>query len=196
MAESDADRVTRELSDALDEGDRRARPRIRDPLALAFAEWIDSLAAWHLMVTITVDPRRRVYVPPGTQRHGQRLRDPVPGHMATDVFGRVVARRWRDCEDALGRPLIAATGVEFHRSGAPHAHAVVSVQGGVRPGDIATIGRVFFETLGFCRVEEPRDAGDCSRYVSKYVTKSNPDQFFLHPRAGRLHGYLEPLMRI
>ena len=195
MAESDADRVTRELSEALDRGEERARPRVRDPLALAFAEWIDRLAAWHLMVTITVDPNRRAYVPPGTQRHGQRLRERLPGSMSTDVFARSVARRWRECEELLGRPLKAVTGVEYHRSGAPHAHAVVAVQGGVRSGDVARIGGVFFRALGYTQVDPVRDMGACTRYVSKYVTKSNPDQLLIYPARGGFSGYLEPLMR-
>lgn len=161
--------------------------KVRD----AWATWLAGLAPWHLFMTATVDPKRQGYRPPGPQLHGQRLRHRTPGAMSVDVFRKRVLRVLRDGERDLGRRLILAGGVEMTRAGAPHLHAMVSIEGGLlRGNEVAVLGRGFYEALGYTVLEIPHDIGDAAGYCGKYIVKSDPQAVIVWP-GERLDGYLQ-----
>ena len=53
--------------------------------------------------------------------------------------------------------------------------------GGLREGDIAAVGQIWFNKAGYCkikRVQGPKDAQDLAAYVAKYMTKDFSDLVF------------------
>ena len=66
------------------------------------------------------------------------------------------------------------------RAGAPHLHAMVSIEGGLlRGNEVAVLGRGFYEALGYTVLEIPHDIGDAAGYCGKYIVKSDPQAVYL-----------------
>jgi len=127
-------------------------------------EWLADMADWTLFGTLTYDPERCRLVP--GKRYGERS---MPG---LDVV-RAHAFRWlRSGPVAVGRPVEAAVvGVERHKSGWPHMHALLKLPGGVHKGDLVGMGQSWYREHGYARLELPRQKDDVAAYVAKYVAK-------------------------
>jgi hypothetical protein len=166
----------------------------------AWGQWVARLREWHLCATLTVDPRRRLTVPPGAQRSAGagRLRWPVRltetgislgAPMAGDVARRRVMTWLRHGEQLLGRPVAAVVAMEHHKNGWPHFHGLLGLDGGLRGREIAALGRLWFERNGYSELEVPRDVGAAASYASKYLTKElDTGGVLIHPAHGPLRG--------
>jgi len=118
----------------------------------ALAEYVSQARQWDLFGTMTYDPRR------------------LEGMASVWKCRRDVLGWCRDCQVALGRPMVAVIGFESHKSGWPHAHSMIDV-GGLGAGDIATMGRLWFNRAGGNRLKPVDDAYELARYCSKYTLK-------------------------
>jgi hypothetical protein len=118
----------------------------------ALAEYVAHSRQWDLFGTMTYDQRRLEF-----RASMWKCR--------RDILG------WcRDAQRDLGRPMVAVFGFESQKNGWPHAHGLVDL-GGLGRGDVATIGRLWFQRAGFNRLEEPMVVEDVARYAAKYVLK-------------------------
>lgn len=119
------------------------------------------MGRWDLFGGLTYDPKRcrpdgrGAFIPPGS--------DVVKSH----------ALRWlRDAPDVLGRDVEAAVvALEYQKNGWPHLHPLLRIAGGLEGGEIAALGRAWFNAHGGNRLEEPRSIVDVASYASKYLTK-------------------------
>ncbi len=154
------------------------RERARD----AWTNWVSSLRDWHLFGGLTFDPKRRRLVPPGPQKNstpsreaprltedGQLRLSDAP--LASDVARCRVRNFLRDGESLLGRRIAAIVALEYHKNGWPHFHPLLSIEGGLRGGEIASLGGLWFEASGYNRLEVPRSSSDVCSYAAKYLTK-------------------------
>jgi len=71
----------------------------------------------------------------------------------------------------------AVLAIERHKSGNPHAHALLRFPGGLPDTLRHIIQTVFTESGGWCKLEKPRSQGDTLEYVTKYVAKDG-DLYF------------------
>jgi len=126
----------------------------------AWAEWVSGLGEWHLFGGLTYDQRRA--------RGGQTL-GVRPGADSC----RHHALAWlRDAPKVVGRPIEAAVvALEYQKNGWPHLHPLLRLAGGLREGDIARLGGLWFERHGGNRLEVPRTTNDVCAYASKYLVK-------------------------
>ena len=129
----------------------------------AMGKMVAGLRQWELFGTMTYDPNRypkeRMWVTYEVPRA-------VPGDRAKkDFLGWV-----NDASGALGRPMEFVCGLEYQKNGWPHFHALLDL-GGVRDGDIARIGPLWYDRYGYDRLEIPRSVGDCAAYAAKYLVK-------------------------
>lgn len=147
----------------------------------AFADWVAGLRRWDLTITLTFDPKRRAVVPPGPQFAGQRLRiSPRVTEagvrlsdvsLSGDVAQRRVKRWLRECQEALGRRICGIICLENHKSGEPHFHGLLGLDGGLQMGDVRTLSGLWFSRNGYNRLEVPLSVGDCAKYAAKYMSK-------------------------
>ena len=135
-----------------------------DSAAVAMGEWLTTMTEWDVFGTLTYDPER-CRLTPGF-RDGRRT---MPG---MDVVRGHVFRWLRSGPRAIGRPVTAAVvAVERHKSGWPHAHALLRLPQGAHKGDLSGMGQSWFTSHGYAKLELPRSPGDVSAYVSKYLAK-------------------------
>lgn len=174
------------------------RRRHGGELAADWAAWIAGMRFWDLTATLTFDPKRRPVVPPGPQRTGAngRLAWPtrlteagatVNSPMAPDVAQSFVRRWLRTSERANGEPVAAVVGLEYHKNGWPHFHALLG--GNSLGGDVqrSYLEQTWRELAGYCRIEAPRSVADCAAYASKYLVKDlERGTVLLWPPGGRL----------
>jgi hypothetical protein len=135
--------------------------RLAAPEALrdAWAHWL-SERPWDLFLTLTSEHR--------THPESLHKRFGYCVHKISDeLYGRAVTRR---------RCLIEyVNGIERHKSGWPHSHAVLRLPG----VDLAERTQFSLEhwqkfisdTGGWCWLQRPRSQGDVVSYVTKYVVK-------------------------
>jgi hypothetical protein len=124
--------------------------------------WGGWLAArpWDLFLTLTSEDRSH------PEALHKRFRYCV--HKISDeLYGRHVTRR--------GTPIEYVTGIERHKSGWPHSHAVLRFPG-VDMADPQQFSLAFWQqwitdTGGWSWLSVPRNQGDVVTYVTKYVTK-------------------------
>lgn len=88
--------------------------------------------------------------------------------MSDELYGRTATRR-------RGSPIEFVNGIERHKSGWPHSHALLRCPR-VDLADplqlsLASWQKRISETGGFCWLGRPRVQGDVVSYVTKYVTK-------------------------
>lgn len=138
----------------------------------SWAGWIGH-RPWDLFLTLTSSKRTH------PEALHKRFRYCVH-KMADQVYGKHWQRRVSGIEYVVG--------MERHRSGWPHSHAVLRVPE-VDVSDrsqfsLAHWKRFIDETGGFCKLERPRDQGDVVSYCIKYLLKEGD----LH-----LSGNLNPL---
>jgi hypothetical protein len=88
--------------------------------------------------------------------------------MGQEVYGRAAARHGRS-------PIEWVNGIEKHKSGWPHSHALLRLPG-VELKDRAQFNLAEWQkwitgTGGFAWLTAPRNQGDVVSYVTKYVVK-------------------------
>jgi hypothetical protein len=146
----------------------------------AFARWVVGLRSWDLTITLTFDPKKRALRPPGSGTGRLRVsprvseeRDLrlVDASIGGDVaMGRV--RRWlREGEQNLGRRIAAVVCLENHRSGHPHFHGLLGIDGGLQYGDIRILSGLWCERNGYNILERPRVIEGYAAYAAKYMSK-------------------------
>jgi len=91
--------------------------------------------------------------------------------LSSDVARSRVKRFLTIAEDALQRRVAALIALEYHKNGWPHFHPLLSIEGGLGGGEIATLSRLWFDACGYNRLEVPRNAGAVCEYASKYLVK-------------------------
>jgi hypothetical protein len=126
----------------------------------AWSEWL-SARPWDLFLTLTSDHRSHPEALHKRFRYCTNL-------MARDVYGRTATRNGRS-------PVEWINGLERHKSGWPHSHALL------RLPDVDVADREQFslaewqkrisDTGGYCWLSRPRAQADVVSYVTKYVTK-------------------------
>lgn len=86
--------------------------------------------------------------------------------MSDAVYGRSVTRK--------GNPIEYVNGIERHRSGWPHSHAVMRLPQ-VDLSDQVQFNLAYWQRHmsedGWCWLSRPRGQADVVSYVTKYVTK-------------------------
>lgn len=143
---------------------RREPPTVRfvvapSSLRGAWSEWL-SQRPWDLFLTLTSDHRTH------PEALHKRFRYCVH-QISNELYGRTVTRR--RC------PIEYVNGIERHKSGWPHSHALVRFPE-VDLADplqlsLAAWQRRITETGGFAWLSRPRHQADVVGYVTKYVTK-------------------------
>jgi hypothetical protein len=109
--------------------------------------------------------------------------------MAGDVAKSRVRRWLKDGEELLGRPVSAIVAMEHHKSGWPHFHGLLGIDGGLRGREIAALGQLWYGANGFNKIEVPRSVGDCAAYAAKYLTKElDVGGVLIYPARGALRG--------
>ena len=87
--------------------------------------------------------------------------------ISDELYGRVVTRR--------ACPIEYVNGIERHKSGWPHSHALVRFPG-VDVSDPLQLNLAYWQRwisdkVGWSRLDRPRVQGDVVRYCTKYVVK-------------------------
>ena len=145
---------------------------VPDGLRDSWAEWLGH-RPWDLFLTLTSSKRTH---PEALQK---RFRYCVHS-MADQVYGKHWQRRVSGIEYVVG--------IERHRSGWPHSHAVLRLPN-VDVSERSQFSlehwqKFITETGGFCHLTRPRAQGDVVSYCTKYVLKEGDLQ---------LSGNLNPL---
>lgn len=125
----------------------------------AWSQWL-SQRDWDLFVTLT--SKRRAH-PEGMHKSFRYYVHQI----SNDVYGRARTRR--------GCPIEYVNGIERHKSGWPHSHALLRLPG-VDLDDplqlsLAKWQKIICEELGWCRLDRPRHQAEVVSYVTDYVVK-------------------------
>ena len=128
-------------------------------LADAWAEWLGH-RPWDLFLTLTSNRRTH---PEALHKRFRFCTHKIADHL----WGRHWERRGHGVEYVCG--------MERHKSGWPHSHAMVRLPG----VDLSDAGqfnlgywqKFITETGGFCYLERPRSQADVVSYTTKYVLK-------------------------
>lgn len=126
---------------------------------VAYTEWLSG-RPWDLMLTLTSDHRT----------HPEALHKRFCWHVheiSKELYGRARTRR--------GCPIEYVNGIERHKSGWPHSHALLRFPG-VDLDDplqlsLADWQKRISEGGGFCHLTRPRSQACVVSYTTKYVTK-------------------------
>lgn len=156
------------------------RSRTEGDVATAWGDWVTGLGVWHVFGGLTYRDQT------DTRVRGQEavLRD---------------CRTWlRKSEKVLGRGIEAGVlAVEYHRSGWPHIHPLLRLEGGLRYPDLHQLKQAWSDWHGYATLEEPRDVGAVAAYASKYLAKDLAQgDVFLWPLKGSLSVHQEQLLRV
>lgn len=143
--------------------------RLQIAARAAYGTWLGQ-REWDLFLTLTSGEKDADGVWRGKWTHPEALhkRFRYCVHLISDaVYGRARTRR--------GSPIEYVNGIERHKTGVPHCHAVL------RLPDVDLADRVQFplavwqerltDTGGLARLERPRDQADVVNYATKYVAK-------------------------
>lgn len=139
----------------------------------AWAPWL-AQRPWDLFLTLTSERRTH------PEALHKRLRYCVH-KMSDELYGRRQTRR--------GTPIEYVNGIERHKSGWPHSHALLRVPG-VDLADVSQLSlahwqKFISDTGGWCWLSRPRDQADVTSYVTKYVTKDG--ELILSPNLSPAH---------
>lgn len=151
-------------------------PSLRD----AWSGWL-AARPWDLIVTLTSERRTH------PEALHKRFRWYVH-ELSDDLYGRARTRR--------GNPIEYVNGIERHKSGWPHSHALLRLP----DVDLADRKQLDLEhwqhfmstTGGYCWLERPRSQADTTSYVTKYVTKDG--ELILSPNLAPLVDPTPPLI--
>lgn len=128
-------------------------------LRAAYADWLGA-RPWDLMATVTSERRT----------HPEALHKRIR-YCFHKVADHVYGRHW----DRRGEGVEYVVGMERHRSGWPHSHALVRLPGVDLADDerfsLAYWQKWMTETGGFVRLDRPRAQADVVSYCAKYVLK-------------------------
>lgn len=151
------------------------RPTLRD----AWSEWLAS-RPWDLFLTLTSERRTH------PEALHKRFRYCVH-QLSNELYGRARTRR--------GTPIEYVNGIERHKSGWPHSHALL------RTPDVDLADRqqlslehwqkFISDTGGWCWLTRPISQVDTTRYVTKYVTKDG--ELLLSPNLSPVFDPTPPL---
>lgn len=133
----------------------------------AWGKWVAELGEWHVFGALTYDPGRARGVPDAYQakKHVRQLLTRAPKIIGRQVDAAVVA-------------------LEYQRNGNPHFHPLLRLSGGLQQGDLALLGRWWYDEHGYSRLEAPRGRDAVCAYAAKYLSKdlSRGDVVFWPPR--------------
>lgn len=133
-----------------------------DRVLMAWGEWVGAMGEWDLFGTLTY---RQGEVGGNETKYQNAM--PAPEAVVRHVKGWL-----REGGRRIGRPVEAAVvGIEAHKSGWPHCHALVRLPGGLQYPDVQLLGQTWYERRGYAKLEAPKTQHDVCLYVSKYVTK-------------------------
>lgn len=132
---------------------------VKGSLRDAWSEWL-SHRPWDLFATLTADGRSH------PEALHKRFRYCVH-KISDDLYGRAQTR--------IACPIEYVNGIERHKSGWPHSHALLRMPG-VDMRDpsqfsLAYWQRFMSDTGGWAWLSVPRGQGDVVGYVTKYVAK-------------------------
>lgn len=170
-----ADRFLREEEQAVSE--QRA---LAQAARAASVGWLASLRRWDLYATLTYDPARFGIA---RDRDGDASYTRSVQACVSDLDGYV-----KSLSAVLHRPVDAAAAVELHKSGWPHAHALLAMEGVNSLGFIRT-GRLWFDNHGYARLRRVDSSRlpQLSAYITKYFTKSGCDVALIGPMGKVTH---------
>lgn len=125
----------------------------------AWTDWLGS-RPWDLFLTLTSDHKTH------PEALHKRFRYCVH-KVSAELYGRAETRR--------GCPIEYVNGIERHKSGWPHSHALLRFPR-IDLADPSQLNLVAWReritaTGGFCWLSRPRSQADTVSYVTKYVTK-------------------------
>lgn len=143
--------------------------RLRIAARLAYGMFLCQ-REWDLFLTLTSGEKDEDGVWRGKWTHPEALhkRFRYCVHLMSDaLYGRARTRR--------GCPIEYVNGIERHKSGVPHCHAVLRLPG-VDLADrlqfpLAVWQERLTDTGGLARLERPRDQAHVVSYTTKYVAK-------------------------
>jgi hypothetical protein len=86
--------------------------------------------------------------------------------------------------EAVGRLVMGVIAVEEHRSGQPHGHGLLGIEGGLVYPDVQNLSFLWRGRRprgnGFIKLEEPRSEEDVTNYCAKYMAKDASEMVFAH----------------
>jgi hypothetical protein len=148
----------------------------------AMGAWISQLKPWYLFArSLTFDPLDMAAA--GRAREGIRsekveLDQETRRRLLVPALTFATAQRHLDyfvnaASGVLGRPTYSVGALEPHKSGQPHGHLVVSIEGGLKYGDIKALHRLWRSSRGNGSIYlvEPKSRGDVAGYCAKYLAK-------------------------
>jgi hypothetical protein len=140
----------------------------------AMGGFLADLRPWHVFGGLTFDLRRCRHGlrPDGSPCSAEELMGTwVPRRIPLDVVKGRFEHYVRGARRALGRHIDYVVAIESHRSGWPHLHPLLSLQGGLHRGDLVTLGGLWYSENGYARLSVPRSSEDVTAYCGKYVAK-------------------------
>jgi len=180
---------------------RGARREQEQAATEAMGELFMKLGPWDIFGGETFDQRRRRF-----QRIETRTSEPVcvggdrwvwghpvvydyihelPRKVSVDGTREAFQNFIRRGRKALGRGIEYAAAIESQKNGWPHLHPLLKVEEGLRGGDIAALGRIWWEEYGLNKLAAPRSQNDVAGYCAKYLVKDLASgELLLSPRLG------------
>lgn len=180
---------------------RGARRELEQAATEAMGEFFMELGPWDIFGGETFDQRRRRF-----QRIETRTAEPVcvggdrwvwghpvvydyihelPRKVGVDGTREAFQNFIRRGRKALGRGIEYAAAIESQKNGWPHLHPLLKLEGGLRGGDIAALGRIWWEEYGLNKLAAPRSQNDVAGYCAKYLVKDVASgELLLSPRLG------------
>jgi hypothetical protein len=167
----------------------------------AMGEFFAELGPWDIFGGETFDQRRRRF-----QRIETRTTEPVcvggkwvwgypvvydyihelPRKVGVDSTRKAFQNFITRGRKALGRRIEYAAAVESQKNGWPHLHPLLKVEDGLRAGDMAALGRIWWQEYGLNKLAAPRSQEDVAGYCAKYLTKDLASgALLLSPRLGQ-----------
>jgi len=181
---------------------RGARREQEEAATEAMADFFMELGPWDIFGGETFDQRRRRF-----QRIETRTAEPVcvggdrwvwghpvvydyihelPRKVGVDGTREAFQNFIRRGRKALGRGIEYAAAIESQKNGWPHLHPLLKVEEGLRGGDIAALGRIWWEEYGLNKLAAPRSQNDVAGYCAKYLVKDVAcGELLLSPRLGQ-----------
>jgi len=157
-----------------------ARRELRSRVAEAMAGFAgDFVGRVTLFGTFTFDPWS-MGLAAGGSKEGRAL-VAVP-----TVSLRCATRRFQyfldHASEAVGRLVVGVIAVEEHRTGQPHGHGVLGIEGGLVYPDVQNLSFLWRGPRpmgnGFIRLEKPWSQEDVTGYCAKYMAKDASDMVF------------------